>query len=85
MLDPLTCVCFRRVWLASLLVGALCGLVGVDIVRRRMSYSGHGLSHAVFGGAVISYLLQVNFSLGAGLGGVASAPANKQVELPAAK
>jgi ABC-type Mn2+/Zn2+ transport system permease subunit len=45
----------------------------VYIVLRRMSYIGHGLSHAVFGGAVVSFLLQVNFYLGAGLWGVASA------------
>jgi ABC-type Mn2+/Zn2+ transport system permease subunit len=48
-------------------------LIGVYIVLRRMSYIGHGLSHAVFGGAVVSFLLQVNFYLGAGLWGVASA------------
>jgi ABC-type Mn2+/Zn2+ transport system permease subunit len=73
LLEPLTYVFFRRALLASCLVGALCGLVGVYIVLRRMSYIGHGLSHAVFGGAVISYLMQVNFYLGAGLWGVASA------------
>jgi manganese/iron transport system permease protein len=73
LLEPLTYVFLRRALLASCLVGALCGLVGVYIVLRRMSYIGHGLSHAVFGGAVISYLLQVNFYLGAGLWGVASA------------
>ncbi len=73
LLEPLTYVFFRRALLASFLVGALCGLVGVYIVLRRMSYIGHGLSHAVFGGAVISYLMQVNFYLGAGLWGVASA------------
>jgi ABC-type Mn2+/Zn2+ transport system permease subunit len=73
LLEPLTYVFFRRALLASFLVGALCGLVGVYIVLRGMSYIGHGLSHAVFGGAVISYLLQANFYLGAGLWGVASA------------
>jgi manganese/iron transport system permease protein len=73
LLEPLTCAFFQRALLASLLVGALCGLVGVYIVLRRMSYIGHGLSHAVFGGAVVSFLLQVNFYLGAGLWGVASA------------
>jgi ABC-type Mn2+/Zn2+ transport system permease subunit len=73
LLEPLTYVFFRRALLASLLVGALCGLVGVYIVLRRMSYIGHGLSHAVFGGAVISYLMQTNFYVGAGLWGVASA------------
>jgi ABC-type Mn2+/Zn2+ transport system permease subunit len=73
LLEPLTYVFFRRALLASFFVGALCGLVGVYVVLRRMSYIGHGLSHAVFGGAVISYLMQVNFYLGAGLWGVASA------------
>jgi ABC-type Mn2+/Zn2+ transport system permease subunit len=73
LLEPLTYVFFRRALLASCLVGGLCGLVGVYIVMRRMSYIGHGLSHAVFGGAVISYLMQVNFYLGAGLWGLASA------------
>lgn len=73
LLEPLTYAFFRRALLASCLVGALCGLVGVYIVLRRMSYIGHGLSHAVFGGAVISYLLQVNFYLGAGLWGMGSA------------
>lgn len=73
LLEPLTYTFFQRALIASLLVGALCGLIGVYIVLRRMSYIGHGLSHAVFGGAVISYLLDVNFYLGAGLWGVASA------------
>ena len=73
VLEPLAYEFFRRALLASFLVGALCGLVGVYIVLRRMSYIGHGLSHAVFGGAVISHLLQMNFYLGAGLWGVASA------------
>jgi manganese/iron transport system permease protein/iron/zinc/copper transport system permease protein len=73
LLEPLTYVFFRRALLASFLVGALCGMIGVYIVLRRMSYIGHGLSHAVFGGAVVSYLVQVNFYLGAGLWGIASA------------
>jgi manganese/iron transport system permease protein/iron/zinc/copper transport system permease protein len=55
------------------LAGALCGLVGVYIVLRNMSYIGHGMSHAVFGGAVASYMLSVNFYLGAGLWGLLAA------------
>ena len=64
---------FRNAVLAGVLGGALCGVVGVYVVLRRMSYIGHGLSHAIFGGAVASYVLQVNFYLGAGLWGVAAA------------
>jgi manganese/iron transport system permease protein/iron/zinc/copper transport system permease protein len=73
LVEPLSYAFFRRALLASVCIGALCGLIGVYIVLRRMSYIGHGLSHAVFGGAVISYLMQVDFYLGAGLWGVASA------------
>jgi manganese/iron transport system permease protein len=81
LLEPLSYTFFLRALLASCLVGALCGLIGVYIVLRRMSYIGHGLSHAVFGGAVISYLLQVNFYLGAGLWGVMSALLINEVAL----
>ncbi len=64
---------FRHGLLAATLVGALCGLMGVFIVLRRMSYIGHGLSHSVFGGAVVSYVLSLNFYIGAGLWGFLSA------------
>jgi len=63
----------RHALIAGILAGALCGLVGVYVVLRRMSYIGHGLSHAIFGGAVASYALNVNFYLGAGLWGFVSA------------
>jgi len=59
--------------MVATLVGALCGLMGVFIVLRRMSYIGHGLSHSVFGGAVVASVLSWNFYLGAGLWGFLSA------------
>jgi ABC-type Mn2+/Zn2+ transport system permease subunit len=55
------------------LSGALCGLVGVYVVLKGMSYIGHGLSHAIFGGFAVSALLGVNFFLGAGAWGLGSA------------
>jgi ABC-type Mn2+/Zn2+ transport system permease subunit len=58
---------FRNGFLAAIIVGALCGFIGVYVVLRRMSYIGHGLSHAIFGGAVLSYVVNVNFFIGAGL------------------
>ncbi|RIK08016.1 MAG: metal ABC transporter permease [Acidobacteria bacterium] len=64
---------FRNGIAAATLAGALCALVGVYVVLRHMSYIGHGLSHAIFGGAVVSYVSGVNYYLGAGLWGVASA------------
>jgi len=58
---------FRNGFVAAIVVGALCGFIGVYVVLRRMSYIGHGLSHAIFGGAVLSYVVNVNFFIGAGL------------------
>ena len=59
--------------MVSTLAGALCGLIGVYVVLKGMSYIGHGLSHAIFGGFAASALLGVNFFLGAGAWGFASA------------
>ncbi|MCI0393777.1 MAG: metal ABC transporter permease [Chloroflexi bacterium] len=64
---------FRNGTIAAVLVGGLCGLIGVYIVLRGMSYIGHGLSHAVFGGAVLAFVIQWNFYLGAGLWGFIAA------------
>jgi ABC-type Mn2+/Zn2+ transport system permease subunit len=58
---------FRNGFIAAVIVGALCGFIGVYVVLRRMSYIGHGLSHALFGGAVLSYVVNINFFVGAGL------------------
>jgi manganese/iron transport system permease protein/iron/zinc/copper transport system permease protein len=71
--EPLHYDFFRHGLLAALLVGSLCGLLGVYIVLGKMSYIGHGLSHAVFGGAVISDVLGINFYLGAGVWGFGAA------------
>jgi manganese/iron transport system permease protein/iron/zinc/copper transport system permease protein len=71
--EPFQYEFFRHAVVAATLIGALCGMMGVYIVLRRMSYIGHGLSHSIFGGAVVSYLLSWNFYIGAGLWGFLSA------------
>lgn len=73
LLRPFGYAFFVQGLIAAILVGALCGLIGVYVVLRRMSYIGHGLSHAIFGGAVVSYVIGANFYLGAGLWGFLSA------------
>ncbi len=64
---------FQRGLVVATLAGALCGLVGVYVVLRSMSYIGHGLSHAVFGGAAVSAVMGTSYFLGAGLWGVLAA------------
>ena len=67
LLVPFDYEFFRNGFIAAVIIGALCGFIGVYVVLRRMSYIGHGLSHAIFGGAVLSYVLNVNFFIGGGL------------------
>ncbi|GIU98696.1 MAG: membrane protein [Actinomycetota bacterium] len=73
LLEPFAYAFFRHALVVAVLAGALTGLIGVYVVLRGMSYIGHGLSHAIFGGAVASYALNVNFYLGAGVWGLVSA------------
>lgn len=73
LLEPFQFEFFRTGTLTALLAGGLCGLLGVYIVLRGMSYIGHGLSHAIFGGAVVSFVMNWNFYLGAGLWGFVAA------------
>jgi len=73
LLRPFDYEFFRNGLAVATLAGALCGLIGVYVVLKGMSYIGHGLSHAIFGGFAASALLGVNFILGAGAWGIASA------------
>ncbi len=78
-LDPFAFAFFRNGLLVATLSGALCGLVGTYVVLRGMSYIGHGLSHAIFGGFAAASLLGVNVLLGAGAWGIGSALAIQRV------
>ena len=72
ILTPYQFEFFTNGLVVATLAGALCGVLGVFVVLRGMSYIGHGLSHAVFGGAAASAVMQLNFFLGAGVWGVIS-------------
>jgi len=71
-LEPFSYGFFRNGLIIALLAGALCGLIGVFVVLRNMSYIGHGLSHAVFGGAALAAVLDLNYFIGAGFWGLMS-------------
>ena len=73
LLEPFTYEFFTNAILVSILVGGVCGLMGVYVGPRGMSYIGHGMSHAVFGGAVVSDIAGFNFYLGAAVWGFVSA------------
>lgn len=72
LLEPFEYQFFNNGLLVATIAGALCGLLGVFVVLRGMSYIGHGLSHAVFGGAAASAVMGINYFVGAGVWGIAS-------------
>ncbi|MEX0657686.1 MAG: metal ABC transporter permease [Egibacteraceae bacterium] len=63
--EPLTYAFFVRALAAGMLVGAMCGALGVFVVLRRMSYIGHGLAHSVLGGVAIGAALGYHHYVGA--------------------
>ncbi len=69
MFEPFDYEFFVRGLIAATLVGGLCGMIGVYIVLKRMAYIGHGLSHAILGGAVVSFVMSINFLIGATIWG----------------
>jgi ABC-type Mn2+/Zn2+ transport system permease subunit len=73
LLEPFGYDFFVRALIVATLTGALCGLIGTYVVLRGMSYIGHGLSHAIFGGAVASSVLSIPVVVGAGVWGLFAA------------
>lgn len=73
LVHPLQYAFFQKGLIVATLSGALLGFVGVYVVLRGMSYIGHGLSHAIFGGFAASQLVSSAYYLGAGIWGFASA------------
>ena len=73
LFEPFQLDFLRHALIVCTAAGALCGLLGVFVTLRGMSYIGHGLSHAIFGGAALCAALSVNYVVGAGLWGLGSA------------
>src|SRR6478752_3888079 len=71
-LDPLQYEFMQRALLEVILMGLTCGLIGTYVVLRGMAFLGDAISHAIFPGVVIAFLLNSSFFLGALIfGGVA--------------
>jgi ABC-type Mn2+/Zn2+ transport system permease subunit len=59
----------RRALLEAVMVGGLCGAVGVHVLLRRLPFFTMALGHATFPGVVLAALLGVNLFAGAALFG----------------
>lgn len=63
--DPWQYTFMQHAFLAILLVGIICGAIGVFVILRGYSFLGDALAHAIFPGVVITFILGGNFLVGA--------------------
>lgn len=62
-----------RAFVAALVVGVLCSVVGCYVVVRKLSFIGDGIAHASFAGVVVAYLRHLDYYAGAAVMAVATA------------
>lgn len=63
--DPWQYTFMQHAFLAILLVGVIGGAIGVFVILRGLAFLGDALSHAVFPGVVITFILGGNVVIGA--------------------
>lgn len=63
----------QKALLTSIMVGIICGVIGCFIILRGMALMGDAISHAVLPGVALSYLLGINFFIGAVFTGLITA------------
>ncbi len=65
MREPLSHTFMQHAFAAIVLVGVICGVTGAFVTLRGLAFMGDALSHAVFPGVVIAFLLGGSILLGA--------------------
>lgn len=63
--DPWTHTFMQNAFLASALVGVICGVTGTFVVLKGLAFMGDALAHAIFPGVVIAYIAGGNLLVGA--------------------
>lgn len=71
--DPLGYDFALRALAEVVIMGITCGAIGAYVVVRRLAFIGDAISHAVFPGIVVAYLLGASIMLGAMAAGVLTA------------
>jgi manganese/iron transport system permease protein len=65
LIEPLQYTFMLRAFLASVVVGVLCAVMGTYVVLRGMAFLGDALAHAILPGVAIAYLMHGNLLVGA--------------------
>ncbi|MCK8815993.1 metal ABC transporter permease [Natroniella sulfidigena] len=73
LIAPLQYQFMQRAFLAAVVVGVGCGVLGSILILRKLALMGDAISHAVLPGVAIAYLLGINFFIGATVTGVTTA------------
>jgi ABC-type Mn2+/Zn2+ transport system permease subunit len=55
LVEPFTHAFMRNAFAAIILVGLICGVMGVFVILRGLAFIGDAVSHAAFPGLVIDY------------------------------
>lgn len=63
--DPWQFTFMQHAFWAIILVGIICGAIGVFVILRGYSFLGDALAHAIFPGVVVTFILGGNFLVGA--------------------
>lgn len=63
--EPWTHAFMQHAFMAIILVGLICGVIGVFVILRGLAFLGDALAHAIFPGVVISFILGGNYLIGA--------------------
>lgn len=63
--DPWQYTFMQHAFWAIILVGIICGAIGVFVILRGYSFLGDALAHAIFPGVVVTFILGGNFLIGA--------------------
>jgi manganese/iron transport system permease protein len=65
LLTPLMYEFMQRGFLAAIMVGVLCAIIGCYVVLRSMAFMGDAMAHAILPGIAIAYLLKGDLLIGA--------------------
>jgi len=63
----------QKALFTSIMVGVICGVIGCFIILRGMALMGDAISHAVLPGVAFSYMIGMNYFIGAVITGVITA------------
>lgn len=65
LLDPWHHTFMQHAFAAIILVGIICGAIGVYVILRGLAFLGDALAHAIFPGVVIAFILGGSYLIGA--------------------